>query len=53
MGTVLLLMVLTLLVVAVRSTSRVADAKNNLARQLMGKTDAWYIATGEVRVFGC
>eukprot|EP00752_Nemacystus_decipiens_P006049 g5460.t1 len=46
LGFVLLLVVLILLVVA-RSTARMADAKNNLAQQLIGKTDAWYIATGE------
>lgn len=49
MGIALLLMVLILLAV-VRTTSRIADAKNNLAKQLIGKTDAWYIATGEVSV---
>lgn len=47
MGIVLLLMVLVLLVV-VRTASRMADAKTMLSKQLIGKTDAWYIATGEV-----
>lgn len=52
MGVVLLLMVLILLAV-VRATSRIADAKTNLAKQLIGKTDAWYIATGEVEHASC
>lgn len=51
-GVVLLLMVLILLAV-VRATSRIADAKTNLAKQLIGKTDAWYIATGEVEHASC
>lgn len=49
MGVVLLLMVVLLLAV-VWTASRMADAKNKLARQLAGKADAWYIATGAV---GC
>eukprot|EP00903_Cladosiphon_okamuranus_P018201 g16743.t2 len=46
MGIALLLMVLILLAV-VRTTSTIADSRSNLARQLILKTDAWYIATGE------
>ncbi|CAM9093541.1 unnamed protein product, partial [Hapterophycus canaliculatus] len=46
MGMILLLMALLLLVVA-RIASRMADAKNKLDRQLAGKTDAYYISTGE------
>lgn len=48
MGVILLAMVLLLLVV-VRATLRALDAKNELARQLSGKADDWYIATGKVR----
>ena len=47
MGVLLLLMVLLLLAV-VRTTSRMADVKTNLSRQLAGKTDEFYIATGKV-----
>lgn len=51
-GLALLVMVFILLVV-VRTTSSIADRKNELARQLIGKTDAWYIATGEVDEASC
>lgn len=47
MGVVLLLMVLLLLAV-VWTVSKMADAKNKLSRQLSGRADAWYIATGKV-----
>ncbi|CAM9178731.1 unnamed protein product [Ectocarpus fasciculatus] len=47
-GVLLLLMVLLLLAV-VRTTSRMADVKTNLSRQLAGKTDEVYIATGKSR----
>lgn len=48
MGVVLLLMVLLLLAM-VWTASKMADAKTRLARQLSGRADAWYIATGTVR----
>ncbi|CAM9462230.1 unnamed protein product [Ectocarpus sp. 4 AP-2014] len=46
-GVLLLLFVLLLLVV-VRTASRMADVKTNLSKQLAGKTDEVYIATGKV-----
>ncbi|CAM9342946.1 unnamed protein product, partial [Ectocarpus sp. 12 AP-2014] len=48
MGVLLLLFVLLLLVV-VRTASRMADVKTNLSKQLAGKTDEVYIATGKSR----
>lgn len=47
MGVLLLLVVLLLLAV-VRTASRMADAKTMLNRQLAGKTDDFYLATGKV-----
>lgn len=54
MGVVLLSMVL-LLVAVVWTASKMADAKNKLARELSGRAEAWYIATGKVcgRVVYC
>ncbi|CAM9247691.1 unnamed protein product, partial [Ectocarpus sp. 12 AP-2014] len=48
MGVLLLLIVLLLLVV-LRTTSRMADVKTNLSKQLAGKTDEVYVATGKSR----
>eukprot|EP00752_Nemacystus_decipiens_P011504 g10216.t1 len=47
MGVVLLGMVLLLLVM-LRTLSRVADTNNKLATQLEEKADAWYIANGKL-----
>ncbi|CAB1100229.1 unnamed protein product [Ectocarpus sp. CCAP 1310/34] len=48
MGVLLLLFVLLLLVV-LRTISRMADVKTNLSKELEGKTDEVYLATGKSR----
>ena len=50
MGVAILAMVLLLLML-VRTTARMADAKTKLEDELSSKVDKWYIDTGTVSAF--